>query len=195
MPKQIKVTDELYEELKRMAGGRPIPKLLRSLISGGELLEQLDRKAEFSRTGIVTPTPEELEDLKRDRLPLCCVEYLEDNNKPCKHWAVKPFQEFGNYYNKVYNILTGKTKEEYEEKGGWDWRESKSDDIMYCPRCDHTNTPDDMCPHVMETEYGFYFNQKCLKKKELTKEDQKRIDEERKKHQAKLDAILKKRRK
>lgn len=105
MPKQIKVTDELYERLKERANGQPIPKLLRELLDGedfkaaentDQLLEQLDKQ---SKETYVDPL---IRDLEPDELPECCQSIYGGSVKDrCEHWVDKRPAGF-------YNTLTHK---------------------------------------------------------------------------------------
>ena len=89
MPKQIKVTDELYERLKARANGQPIPQLLRALLDGEDfkdkdeadvLLEQLDKKSEEYYFDAL------IKDLGPDELPECCRSIYGDPKDHCEHW-------------------------------------------------------------------------------------------------------------
>ena len=102
MPKQIKVTDELYERLKARANGQPIPKLLRALLNGegpksnnaDALLEQLDKQAEESVAADYARAAE----LDDDELPECCQKiYSGRKEDRCQDWVIKN----GRYYNNL----------------------------------------------------------------------------------------------
>ncbi len=105
MPKQIKVTDELYERLKARANGQPIPQLLRALLdaegskgaeSTDQLLEHLDKQAEET---YVDPL---IRNLEPDELPECCQSIYGGSVKErCEHWVDKRPAGF-------YNTLTHK---------------------------------------------------------------------------------------
>lgn len=109
MPKQIKVTDELYERLKARANGQPIPQLIRALLDGEDfkdkadvlpgqldLLDQLDKKSEET---YVDPL---IRDLEPDELPECCQSIYGGSVKErCEHWVDKRPAGF-------YNTLTHK---------------------------------------------------------------------------------------
>lgn len=105
MPKQIKVTDELYERLKARANGQPIPQLLRALLDAEDfkaaentdhLLDQLDKQSEET---YVDPL---IRDLEPDELPECCQSiYGGSIKEQCEHWVDKRPAGF-------YNTLTHK---------------------------------------------------------------------------------------
>ena len=108
MPKQIKVTDELYEELREKAGGLPIPQLLRELISPANTKSKLDeiveRRSEENAyrvaemKGLDVPPAEEdwrddfeetdLSEWEMGICPRCCVDFLVTKNpeEACEHW-------------------------------------------------------------------------------------------------------------
>lgn len=101
MPKQIKVTDELYERLKARANGQPIPKLLRALLDGEEFksnnadAEQLDKQAEES----AAEANSLFAGLDDDELPECCQKiYSGRKEDRCEHWTIKN--------NRYYNTVT-----------------------------------------------------------------------------------------
>lgn len=95
MPKQIKVTDELYERLKARANGQPIPKLLRALLDGDEgeaLLEQLDAQSNDPYT--------QYRNLDDGELPECCQGIYSGLAKNrCEHWEWVN----GGWKNKITN--------------------------------------------------------------------------------------------
>lgn len=123
MPKQIKVTDELYERLKARANGQPIPQLLRSLLDGEKdegdaLLERLDYASEHPESTLSPDDQALIDNLQPGELPDCCQEiynsYPVDPKDVCKHWT----KGYVNYYGRkvlgYQNTLTGGTYFEYQ---------------------------------------------------------------------------------
>lgn len=115
MPKQIKVTDELYERLKARANGQPIPQLLRALLDGGKdegdaLLEQLDAQYEKQDDVEVIDTSEWVAGVA----PECCCDFYYNyfynhKSEPCEHWKrVRWTDRNGNSKVNWYNDLINK---------------------------------------------------------------------------------------
>lgn len=117
MPKQIKVTDELYERLKARANGQPIPQLLRALLDGEDfkdegdaLLEQLDAQYEKQDDVEVIDTTEWVAGVA----PECCCDFYYNYNynhksEPCEHWKrVRWTDRNGNSKVNWYNDLINK---------------------------------------------------------------------------------------
>lgn len=117
MPKQIKVTDELYERLKARANGQPIPQLLRALLDGegfkdegDALLEQLDAQYEKQDDVEVIDTTEWVAGVA----PECCCDFYYNyfynhKSEPCEHWKrVKWTDRNGNSKVNWYNDLINK---------------------------------------------------------------------------------------
>lgn len=115
MPKQIKVTDELYERLKARANGQPIPQLLRALLDGEDfkdegdaLLEQLDKQNETEVETIDTS------EWVAGVAPECCCDFYYNYNfnhksEPCEHWKrVRWTDRNGNSKVNWYNDLINK---------------------------------------------------------------------------------------
>ena len=117
MPKQIKVTDELYERLKARANGQPIPQLLRALLDGGKdegdaLLKQLDSQYEKQNE----PTVEAIDTSEwvAGVAPECCCDFYYNyfynhKSEPCEHWKrVRWTDRNGNSKVNWYNDLINK---------------------------------------------------------------------------------------
>lgn len=115
MPKQIKVTDELYERLKARANGQPIPQLLRALLDGEDfkgaentdaLLEQLDKKSEEIPMEEIND-----EEWVMGVAPECCCDFVAHDFNPqykCEHWHKVKWtdrngQQKVNWHNKLIN--------------------------------------------------------------------------------------------
>ena len=122
MPHQIKVTDELYNQLKEKAGARPIPALLRELLAATpapvpskvtqvDLVDQLDAAAEA-----VDPL---IADLPQGELPPCCQTIFDDPEHPtptCPHWKKAWVYHYGNRIVHYKNTLTGGSYFDYFNK-------------------------------------------------------------------------------
>lgn len=119
MPHQIKVTDELYEQLKKRAAGKPIPQLLRSL---------LEKDVEDEADAIMdklehVPTAEDqklMEHLMPGELPECCQEiYSEEDPKEenmCEHWERAWVNFYGKQIWSLRNRLTGGSYQDYMQE-------------------------------------------------------------------------------
>lgn len=102
MPKQIKVTDELYERLRARANGQPIPQLLRTLLDteADVLLEKLDRQADEEK-GAANLMTNITSAIDSDELPECCQKiYSGRKTDRCEHWTIKN--------NRWYNMATNR---------------------------------------------------------------------------------------
>ena len=126
MPHQIKVTDELYDQLKEKAGARPIPALLRELLAATsthnthntsntpaqvDLVDQLDAAAEQ-----IDPL---IADLPAGELPPCCQTIFDDPEHPtptCPHWKKAWVNHYGNRIVHYKNTLTGGSYFDYFNK-------------------------------------------------------------------------------
>ena len=118
MPKQIKVTDELYERLKARANGQPIPQLLRALLDGDlkdegdALLEQLD--AQYEKQNEPTVEAIDTSEWIAGVAPECCCDFYYNyfynhKSEPCEHWKrVKWTDRNGNSKVNWYNDLINK---------------------------------------------------------------------------------------
>lgn len=103
MPKQIKVTDELYERLRARANGQPIPQMLRELLDAeaDALLEKLDRQAEEERAANTMSPMTITSSIDNDELPECCQKiYSGRKDDRCEHWTIKN--------NRWYNLATNR---------------------------------------------------------------------------------------
>lgn len=119
MPKQIKVTDELYERLKARANGQPIPQLIRALLDGegfkdegDALLEQLD--AQYEKQNEPTVETIDTSEWVAGVAPECCCDFYYNYNYnhksgPCEHWKrVRWTDRNGNSKVNWYNDLINK---------------------------------------------------------------------------------------
>lgn len=128
MPKQIKVTDELYERLKARANGQPIPQLLRGLLDaedfkdegkGDALLEELSES--------VPGTIVDMSDWVDGEAPACCIDTIANSFKPgyvCQDWVRLEYTDKNglrrqNWFNKrtgeyEFSERWKKIKSEYE---------------------------------------------------------------------------------
>ena len=126
MPKQIKVTDELYERLKARANGQPIPQLLRAFLDaedfkdeGDALLEELDES--------VPGTIVDMSDWVDGEAPACCIDTIANSFKPghiCPDWVRLEYTDKNglrrqNWFNKrtgeyEFSERWKKIKSEYE---------------------------------------------------------------------------------
>lgn len=119
MSHQIKVTDELYNQLKEKAGARTIPALLRELLAAPnhtkvtqvDLVDQLDAAADA-----VDPL---IADLPQGELPPCCQTIFDDPEHPtptCPHWKKAWVYNYGNRIVHYKNTLTGGSYFDYFNK-------------------------------------------------------------------------------
>lgn len=116
MPKQIKVTDELYERLKARANGQPIPQLLRAFLDDEGLkdvdtiLEPLDAQYEKQDDVEVIDTSGWVAGVA----PECCCDFYYNyfynhKSEPCEHWKrVRWTDKNGNSKVNWYNDLIKK---------------------------------------------------------------------------------------
>lgn len=80
MPHQIKVTDELYEQLRARANGKPIPQLLRSLLG-----DPAQAPAQS-----LPGTEVDMSDWVDGAAPECCIDSIANDFKPghvCPDWV------------------------------------------------------------------------------------------------------------
>lgn len=122
MPHQIKVTDELYEQLRARAAGKPIPQLLRSLLENDTEDEVDEADAIMDRLEHV-PTAEDqkiMEHLMPGELPECCQEiYSEEDPKEenmCEHWERAWVNFYGKQIWSLRNRLTGGSYQDYMQE-------------------------------------------------------------------------------
>ncbi len=119
MPHQIKVTDELYEQLRARANGKPIPQLRRSLL---EKDTEDEADAIMDRLEHV-PTAEDqkiMEHLMPGELPECCQAiYSEEDPKEenmCEHWERAWVNFYGKQIWSLRNRLTGGSYQDYMQE-------------------------------------------------------------------------------
>lgn len=120
MPHQIKVTDELYEQLKERAAGRPIPQLIRELLDKKtnkvDEVDEVDKLLEKLDNPSIDPA---VENLQPGELPPCCQLIYDDIEKPipqCDHWEKAWVNHYGNKVVHYRNKLTGGSYFDYLNK-------------------------------------------------------------------------------
>lgn len=109
MPHQIKVTDELYEQLRARANGKPIPQLLRSLLG--------DPAQDPAQS--LPGTEVDMSDWVDGAAPECCIDSIANDFKPghvCPDWVRLGYTDKNGLHRQAwFNKKTG----EYEFSERW----------------------------------------------------------------------------
>ena len=127
MPKQIKVTDELYERLKARANGQPIPQLLRGLLDAEDFKDEGKGDALLELSESVPGTIVDMSDWVDGEAPACCIDTIANSFKPgcvCQDWVRLEYTDKNglrrqNWFNKrtgeyEFSERWKKIKSEYE---------------------------------------------------------------------------------